>query len=332
MCQVCEVSDQKPATWRCDEGDCSHFLCEECNVDEHSSKKTKDHVRTPVGSRFEQDKFQEEADLQETNVSGGGAEEQFGGFEEEHNSHPVQAVALYAYAAADDEDVSFEKGDEFVDVEDAEEEEWLKGTVVRTGASGTFPANYVQFEDGAAVGAPQDLHTSLSLAEEQFSGFEESEAGDPEPAGSIQEVETTDAADAKIHARVQKCEFGCGFGSPTEGEVEMHEMTCALNPAKKMKKKKKKRPQESGTELQKKMSKKVSKKTAKAKTCQHPDCKLCYRMRVPSRTLHTHCWPAFVLLFVFFFFIYIFFFKIIETDACVKCTNVSLHTPFFILR
>lgn len=86
-------------------------------------------------------------------------EEAFDGFGESSDAvggggagaSAVQAVAVFAYAAADDEDVSFEKGDEFVDVDDAEEEGWLTGTVVRTGASGTFPSTYVKLEGAAAA-------------------------------------------------------------------------------------------------------------------------------------------------------------------------------------
>ena len=48
LCQLCEDGNGKPATWRCDEGSCEHYLCDECNVDEHTSRKTKAHVRTPV--------------------------------------------------------------------------------------------------------------------------------------------------------------------------------------------------------------------------------------------------------------------------------------------
>ena len=90
-------------------------------------------------------------------ASGGAAEEAFDGFGESSDADggakasAVQAVALFAYAAADDEDVSFEKGDTFADVEDAEEEGWLQGTVVRTGESGTFPDSYVQRADAAAA-------------------------------------------------------------------------------------------------------------------------------------------------------------------------------------
>lgn len=90
--------------------------------------------------------------------AGGPAEEAFGGFGEASSDavggaggSAVQAVALFDYAAGDEEDVSFEKGDEFVEIEDAEEAGWLKGTVVRTGASGTFPSNYVKLEGAAAV-------------------------------------------------------------------------------------------------------------------------------------------------------------------------------------
>jgi len=85
----------------------------------------------------------------------GSADEKFDGFGEAPNAEgdarasAVQAVALFPYTAADDEDVSFEKDDEFVDVEEAEEG-WLKGTVLRTGETGTFPANYVQSDDAAA--------------------------------------------------------------------------------------------------------------------------------------------------------------------------------------
>lgn len=76
------------------------------------------------------------------------AEDQDRAAEMQNNAgaQPAQAVALFAYTAADDEEVSFDKGDEFVDVEEAEEG-WLKGTVVRTGATGTFPANYVSMQN-----------------------------------------------------------------------------------------------------------------------------------------------------------------------------------------
>lgn len=78
---------------------------------------------------------------------------------------PVQAIALFAYTAADEEEVSFEQGDEFVDVEDVEEG-WSKGTVLRTGGAGTFPSNYVQFEENAAALAAEEDRVAAAKLEE----------------------------------------------------------------------------------------------------------------------------------------------------------------------
>lgn len=69
------------------------------------------------------------------------SEEVFGGFDDGEPSK--SGVALYAYTADDEEEVSFEKGDKLTNIVDVEEG-WVSATVVRTGDSGTLPANYVK--------------------------------------------------------------------------------------------------------------------------------------------------------------------------------------------
>lgn len=51
--------------------------------------------------------------------------------------------ALYDYAAADEDEVSFADGDLIVDVQQIDEG-WMFGRVERTGQQGMLPANYVE--------------------------------------------------------------------------------------------------------------------------------------------------------------------------------------------
>lgn len=51
--------------------------------------------------------------------------------------------AIYDYAAADDDEVSFMDGDVILDVQQIDEG-WMFGRVERTGQSGMLPANYVE--------------------------------------------------------------------------------------------------------------------------------------------------------------------------------------------
>lgn len=52
-------------------------------------------------------------------------------------------VALYDYAAADDDEVSFSEGDFIINGEPIDEG-WMNGTVERTGETGMLPSNYVE--------------------------------------------------------------------------------------------------------------------------------------------------------------------------------------------
>lgn len=52
-------------------------------------------------------------------------------------------IALYAYDAADDDEVSFAEGERIIDVEQIDDG-WVKGTVESTGASGMLPSNYIE--------------------------------------------------------------------------------------------------------------------------------------------------------------------------------------------
>ncbi|XP_074660605.1 LIM zinc-binding domain-containing Nebulette-like [Tubulanus polymorphus] len=52
-------------------------------------------------------------------------------------------VALYDYAAADDDEVSFDEGDFIINAEIIDDG-WMTGTVERTGETGMLPANYVE--------------------------------------------------------------------------------------------------------------------------------------------------------------------------------------------
>ncbi len=56
----------------------------------------------------------------------------------------LRGVALYAYAATEDNEASIEPGDEIADAECSEDApDWLLGSVVRTGKRGYVPASYV---------------------------------------------------------------------------------------------------------------------------------------------------------------------------------------------
>lgn len=58
---------------------------------------------------------------------------------------PSQQVyrAMYDYAAADDDEVSFNEGDEIINVTIIDHG-WMTGTVVKTGEHGMLPSNYVE--------------------------------------------------------------------------------------------------------------------------------------------------------------------------------------------
>lgn len=51
--------------------------------------------------------------------------------------------AMYDYAAADSDEVSFKDGDVIVNVQSIDEG-WMYGTVQRSGKTGMLPANYVE--------------------------------------------------------------------------------------------------------------------------------------------------------------------------------------------
>lgn len=54
-----------------------------------------------------------------------------------------QYIAVYDYAAADDDEVSFSEGDIIINGE-AIDEGWMTGTVKSTGQTGMLPSNYVE--------------------------------------------------------------------------------------------------------------------------------------------------------------------------------------------
>lgn len=54
------------------------------------------------------------------------------------------AIALYDYEIAEDNEVGLAEGDRIVDIEFASDD-WWSGTNERTGATGLFPANYVEY-------------------------------------------------------------------------------------------------------------------------------------------------------------------------------------------
>jgi len=55
----------------------------------------------------------------------------------------VTLKALYNYTADDDDELSFEEGDEIVKLSEPDSEGWTEGRLVRTGATGLFPIEYV---------------------------------------------------------------------------------------------------------------------------------------------------------------------------------------------
>lgn len=58
-------------------------------------------------------------------------------------SFQPQYKAMYDYAAADDDEVSFAEGDIIIDATIIDDG-WMEGRVKRTGAYGMIPANYVE--------------------------------------------------------------------------------------------------------------------------------------------------------------------------------------------
>ena len=56
-------------------------------------------------------------------------------------------VAMYEYDAQDDDEVSFVEGDHIINTE-CIDDGWMYGTVLRTGAYGMLPANYVELLTG----------------------------------------------------------------------------------------------------------------------------------------------------------------------------------------
>jgi len=55
----------------------------------------------------------------------------------------VTLKALYNYTADDDDELTFEEGDEIVKLSEPDGEGWTEGRLVRTGATGLFPIEYV---------------------------------------------------------------------------------------------------------------------------------------------------------------------------------------------
>jgi hypothetical protein len=47
MCELCEGDTPKLATWACPTCE-ERYFCDECDADEHTSKKTRDHTRVPL--------------------------------------------------------------------------------------------------------------------------------------------------------------------------------------------------------------------------------------------------------------------------------------------
>lgn len=55
------------------------------------------------------------------------------------------AIALYDYDIDEDNEIALAEGDRIVDIEFASDD-WWSGTNERTGATGLFPANYVEYQ------------------------------------------------------------------------------------------------------------------------------------------------------------------------------------------
>lgn len=58
-------------------------------------------------------------------------------------------VAMYAYAAAEDNELSFEEGDRITNVDTSIDDDWWQGEV--KGQTGLFPSAYVVNEDEYAA-------------------------------------------------------------------------------------------------------------------------------------------------------------------------------------
>lgn len=55
----------------------------------------------------------------------------------------ITLKALYSYTADDDDELTFEEGDEIIKLSEPDEEGWTQGRLVTTGATGLFPIEYV---------------------------------------------------------------------------------------------------------------------------------------------------------------------------------------------
>ncbi|XP_038058397.1 LIM and SH3 domain protein 1-like isoform X2 [Patiria miniata] len=105
----------------------------------------------PPGSQYEMDPvdYNPESELETV---------QSGGYEPPQHTQPPPAapvaappppssgpkyVALYDYAAADEDEVSFNEGDNIIDVTIIDDG-WMEGRVERTGQFGMLPSNYVE--------------------------------------------------------------------------------------------------------------------------------------------------------------------------------------------
>jgi len=57
----------------------------------------------------------------------------------------VYAIAMYDYEAGEDNEITFQEGEEVIEIEYSSED-WWTGTVASSGQRGLFPANYVELQ------------------------------------------------------------------------------------------------------------------------------------------------------------------------------------------
>ena len=127
-----------------------------------------------------------EHDLTKGGAAAGGGGEEAGGTSTEGGV----AIALYDYAAADEDEISFVEGDSLSSVCECGSEGWLKGKVDRTLKTGTFPATYIEM---AAL--PQQMEDEEEgAAEEDGKANADANANAGEGVAGVEEAAATMAA------------------------------------------------------------------------------------------------------------------------------------------
>jgi len=202
MCQICDEGEEKPATWRCDDGTCEHFFCDACNADEHAAKQTKKHVRTPVVAQTAVEKVIQMCDICERDQPSAatwrcdeGSCEHFFCDECNNDEHAAKQTKKHVRTSL--------------------------LVVVAVEDDGTFGG----FEEDEE--ADQD---NTQGGDEAFDGFGGSTTAAEFSATDSSGFAALESEVAEQKDEVFECDFDCGFDG-TASIVEEHEMICASNPA-----------------------------------------------------------------------------------------------------